>query len=136
MEGGAANPRWTAGFGPEVEYGMPFYKPLSVGATALLNWTAFQEVEESANTDPNASRTGAVGDKTFATQPIQQSYGMEAYVRYTFPKVVGIDGDLTVAYAQGDSTLGSSSWMHDGVGRFYLFWRESSQVYAALTARY
>jgi len=136
MQGGAANPKWYAGFGPEIEYGMPFHKPLSVGASAMLNWSDSQEVEQSANVDPNASRTGVVGDRTFVTQPVQQSYGGEVYVRYTFPQIVGIDGDFTVAYAQGDSTLGSSSWMHDGVGHFYLFWRESSQVYAALTARY
>jgi hypothetical protein len=113
---------------------MPFHEPLSIGTGALLNWTTFYNVENAQ--DPNVLRTGAVQDPTFKSQPVQQGYGWQAYARYELPKIIGIGSDLTVAYAQGDSTLGSSAWMHDGVGRFYLFWRDSSQVYASLSARY
>jgi hypothetical protein len=70
------------------------------------------------------------------SQPVQQSYGYEFYARYELPRYKDFKVDLTLAYAQGDPTLGYTSALHDGVQHLYGFWRRSSQVYAVVDARY
>jgi hypothetical protein len=52
------------------------------------------------------------------------------------PTLFGVRSDILVAYADGDPTIGSVSVLHDGVGHFYGFFRDSSELYAAISASY
>lgn len=133
-EGGSANTKWRTAGGLEAELAMPFHEALSVGASLYLQYSRPYNVQNSG-TD-QASRLGAEADIQYARQPVQEAYGGEAFVRYTLPELSGARSDLTVSFAQGDPTLGYTSVIHDGVGHGYLFYRRTSEVYAALAVRY
>ncbi len=70
------------------------------------------------------------------SQPMQQSYGGEVYIRYAFPNLMGAKTDLTVAVANGDPTLGYGSTLHDGVEHIYGAFRQTAEFYAVFGARY
>ena len=70
------------------------------------------------------------------SQPWQQSYGGEIFVRYVMPDLSGFKSDLTVALANGDPSLGYPSVLHDGVVHPYLLYYNSAEVYFALEGRY
>jgi hypothetical protein len=130
-EGGNANPKFRLGGTLEAEVAMPFHEALSFGADVTTGYYWYYNVQSST-----PAGTGAVGDATYPNQPIQQTYGGEIFARYTLPQVIGIKSDITLAFAQGDPSLGYTSVLHDGVGHTYGFYRQSSEVYAALTLRY
>jgi hypothetical protein len=138
--GAAPNPlnRIAAVF--DAEYHMPFHPPLSVGLSLYTAWTWYYNIGTGNLNGPGVNTSeamnGIVQDPTFASQPIQQSYGGEVYVRYEMPTFTGIKSDLSVAYAQGDPTIGYTSLLHDGVGHAYLGYRQTSEVYASLGLRY
>lgn len=132
-EGGAPNPKWRLSMGVEAEYAMPFHEDLSVGASLTNNYRWAYGVGNA-----NASN-GTVDDVNYPSQPMQQSLGGEVFVRYDFPTFgpgTGFHLDVSMAYAQGDASLGFNSVLHDGVSHSYFFWRQTSQVYGVLTARY
>jgi hypothetical protein len=133
-EGGNANTKWRTAATLEGEFTMPFHEPLSIGASLYLQYSRPYNVQNSGG--GQAERLGAEADNQFARQPVQEAYGGEAFVRYTFPELAGARSDLTVSFAQGDPTLGYTSVIHDGVGHGYLFYRRTSEVYAALAVRY
>ena len=130
-EGGSPNPRYRLGGTLEAEVAMPFLEALSFGADVTTGYYWYYNVQSST-----PAATGTVGDATYPNQPIQQTYGGEIFARYTLPQVIGIKSDITLAFAQGDPSLGYTSVLHDGVGHTYGFYRQSSEVYAALTLRY
>ncbi len=135
--GAVPTPLDTLAFAFQAELHMPFYEPLSVGIDV---YDAYQWVHQ-INTGPGGQNStkdmnGVVQDPQFANQPIQQSYGGEVFVHYLLPPFAGIKTDLTLALAQGDPTLGYTSLLHDGVAHGYLFYRQSSEIYAALGIRY
>ena len=79
----------------------------------------------------------ATADGHFTTQPAQQVYCDEIFARYALPPWRGFKAAAQVAFAQGDSTLGCTSVLHDGVTHLYpVFWRLNSEVYGALSLRY
>lgn len=128
--GGAVNPRSGLTFGADVEVAMPFWKSLSVGADLFTTYRWYYEV---GNLGPDGSTSfGTVRDSQFDKQPMTQSYGGNVFVRYAFPPFEGIETDLRVAYGNGSG----DSVLHDGVARFYAFYRRSSEVFAAFTAAY
>lgn len=127
MEGGSPNAKWRAESIADVVYSMPFHKPLQVGVQAFMGYLWYYDVQSSQPTPTGVVQTPDPG------QPPQQEYGGEAYVKYTFPKLKGFDSDITFSYSQGDST----SVLHDGARQAYpFFYRNTSNVYLALSARY
>jgi hypothetical protein len=128
--GGSPNPQTHYAALLEAEYRIPYIEKLFMGASIATGYTWYYGVDS-----PNAGPT--VGDTQFTRQPVQQSYGGEIFARYEFPKWEGLMTDLTLAYAQGDPTLGYTSALHDGARHLYYgFNRHVSEVYAALSARY
>ena len=111
---------------------MPFHTPLSVGLDGYTSYTWYL----AANSGLPSGAPGTVTDSLYSTQPIQQRYGGEIYVGYELPDVAGIKTDLHLALAQGDPALGYNSALHEGVQHTYFYWRESSEVYASLLARF
>ncbi len=108
--------------------------PLAVGVTGVTH--RFWYYQAGAPPVSSEPFNGAVSDPQFANQPMQGSYGFQTFLRWELPDMDGISSDLTAAYAQGDSTLGYTSSLHDGITHSYLFWRTSSQFYGALSAKF
>jgi hypothetical protein len=135
--GGTPNPKYDVGFSAEVEVAMPFHEALSFGADVATAYTwYYQPVNVNNDTNVSVQQNGAVADPTYSSQPIQQTYYGEVFVRYTMPSLVGMKSDLVVAFANGDPSIGSVSVLHDGVGHVYLGYRQNAEVYAAFTLRY
>ena len=132
-EGGAANPLANLGFTLSAEVIMPFHEPLSIGASIQDAYVWFYQVQSS---DSNVVSPGVVTDATYPNQPVQQTYGGEVYARYTLPSLAGVKSDIQISLAQGDPDLGYTSYLHDGVGYMYIFFRQSSEVYASFSVRY
>ncbi len=138
--GAAPNPlnRIAAVF--DAEYHMPFHPPLSLGLSLYTAWTWYYNIGTGnlagAGVNSSEAMNGIVQDPTFANQPIQQTYGGEVYLRYVLPSFTGVKSDISIAYAQGDPSIGYTSVLHDGVGHAYLGFRQTSEVYASLGVRY
>jgi hypothetical protein len=144
-EGGAPNTKLHFSVTVDGEYQMPFYRPLSVGAEI---YTAYRSYYLVPNAGPGlgsnmATFPGASADPQFGTsQTVQQSYGSDFFVRYTFPEWNGIRSDLQVAIANGDPTLGYDSRLHDGAGHAYGIvpltggFRRTAEAFAVLSAVY
>ena len=69
-------------------------------------------------------------------QPVSQSYAGEIFVRYVLPSLAGVKSDFSVALADGDPALSYNSVLHDGVSQFYLFFRQTAEVYGTFSVRY
>jgi hypothetical protein len=137
-EGGSANSSNRLGVLMFGEYTLPVLeemsRPISVGADVYAAWYWNFEVQGSAS--PNMSLPRPTADATFPTQPPHQRYGGELYARYTFPTFYDVRSDIRVALADGDSSLGYNSLLHDGVSHLYLSYFKTAEIYGALTARY
>jgi hypothetical protein len=124
----------------DAEYHMPFHPPLSVGLSLYTAWTWYYNIDtgnlNGSGVNTSEAMNGVVQDNQFPNQPIQQSYGGEVFVRYELPTFTGVKSDISIAYAQGDPTIGYTSVLHDGVGHAYLGYRQTSEVYASLGLRY
>ncbi len=125
--GGAPTSLFHIGIVGDAELHMPFYEPLSVGIGLATGYVWYHNI---------ANQLPSVPDPQFSTQPIQQSYGGEAYLRYLLPNLIGFKPDVTFAYAMGDATIGYSNILHDGVGHLYLGYRENSEFYLRLAVAY
>jgi hypothetical protein len=146
--GGYAPTPWNELAGVlEGELHMPFHEPLSIGLGLYTAYTWVHNPNSGVGANPAYAQNGSVVaagggvlDSNYPTNPIQQTYGGEVYVRYVMPPLVGVKSDFTVAYAMGDPTVGYSNVLHDGVGHVYLgasgLSRENAEVYAALAVRY
>jgi hypothetical protein len=133
--GGDALPYASFSWSLTGEYAMPFHESLSVGAIAYTGLTLTHDPENG--NDPNVQRFGAVTDPNFGNrQPVQNSYGGSAFVRYILPEVKGAKSDFTVGYSNGDYGVGYMGMNRDGVNRVYGFWRTNAEVYAELGVRY
>ena len=108
-------------------------QPLTVGAMVTVHRTWLRDAG-GGGAQPTA--LGATADAQYDGQPVQGTYGGQVYVRYRLPNLNGLRSDVTLAAAQGDPTLGYTSSLHDGIAHTYLFWRQSSQLFLALSARY
>jgi hypothetical protein len=136
-EGGNPNPRvlWVSLLG--AEYQIPYLDWLYLGVSATNMYLWLYRPQDAAN-NPASQRFGWSEDPYFGeSQPVQQAYGAEAYLRAVMPDLAGVRSDLTVSYTQGDPSLGYTSALHDGARHVYpFFWRRSSTVYAALSVAY
>jgi hypothetical protein len=128
-EGGAPNGQGRVAGSLSAEVVMPFHEPLSIGATASTSYIWFYQVN-------GATGYGVVNDGTYPNQPIQQNYGGEVFANYTLPSLAGLKSDFAIHLAQGDPGLGYTTYLHDGIGQFYLFYRQDSEVYASFSVRY
>jgi hypothetical protein len=80
---------------------------------------------------------GAVSDPQFGTsQPVQQSYGGDVYVRYTLPELSGFKSDVVLTFANGDPTLGYPTLLNDGIQHPYFLYYNTAEVYLALEGSY
>jgi hypothetical protein len=134
-KGGNANPKvsWAALLGGEYQF--PFLTNLNLGAVLVNEYSWYYNTADSGTS--TSSQYGAVKDPFFPNQPVQQTYGGEVYLKWVNPDLDGLRTDLTVSFAQGDPSLGYTSALHDGVRHLYpAFWRQTSQVYFALTGTY
>jgi hypothetical protein len=127
QDGGAPTSVFHVSLIGDAELHMPFYEPLSVGVGLFDGYVWYHNIP---------AQLQVVQDQTFPTQPVQQSYGGEAYVRYLMPTAFGFKPDLTLAYAMGDPAVGYTSILHEGVGHVYLGYREQASVYLNLAVRY
>ena len=117
---------------------MPFHRPLSFGTALSDSYIWFYEVGSAPASGAGTSGgafAGAVQDTQFSSQSMLQSYGGELFVRYVMPTLGGFKSDLTVALASGDASLGYNAVLHEGVVHPYLFYRQTAEVYAALSVR-
>jgi hypothetical protein len=130
-EGGAPNPKWRLAGTLEGEVTMPFHEPLSIGADVFTGYVWLYQVQSAGGTP-----YGAVDDTQFPNQPVAQSYGGEIFVRYVLPNLAGVKSDFSLAFADGDPSLGYNSVLHDGVSQFYLFFRQTAEVYGTFSVRY
>ena len=132
-DGGTANLKYRLGFGLSAEYSMPFHPALSLGADLATAYLWYYDV---GNAGPNSGNVQTLFVANGAQQPIGQTYGGEVFVRYILPSFVGIHADASVAFAQGDPTIGYTSLLHDGNSHVYAGYRQNSELYATLTIRY
>jgi hypothetical protein len=129
-EGGSANPKYRMGGTLEGEVAMPFHEALSLGADVATSYVWYYNVGDEQNRPTTQ-------DVNFPNQPIQQRWAAEIFARYTLPPLIGIKSDLTLAFANGDPSLGSASVLHDGVTQVLTGTaRQTLEVYAALSVRY
>jgi hypothetical protein len=129
----------------DVEFHMPFHEPLSIGVGAFNEYTWYHNIGSGVNSENNngsgnstkcTSTNSGCGILNAGSQPLQQSYGWEAYTRYLLPDLMGFKSDLTFAYSFGDPTVGYSSVLQDGVGHVFLGFRHNSEMYLSLGVRY
>jgi hypothetical protein len=129
----------TVAMALDVEFHMPFHEPLSLGVGAFNAYNWYYNINSGVGpgqTSGNSTKDSAGGVVDSGSQPIQQTYGWEAYLRYLMPDLVGFKSDLTLAYSFGDPTVGYSSVLQDGVGHVFLGYRHNSEVYLSLGVRY
>lgn len=142
VENGATpNAQARYGIGINAEVQMPFHPALSIGADAGTAYYWYYKARASQAGTNNPSFPGTVQDSTFKDQPVQQTYGFEAYARYDLSryrpeKATDFHWDFTAAVANGDPAIGYSSAIHDGSLAVYWGFRTTAQVYAVLAARY
>jgi len=128
QNGGAPTSVFGAGFAGDAELHMPFHDPLTL---ALGAGTGYGWVHAVPGQNPAAQ------DQYFPnTQPVNQSYGFEASLRYALPSLFGVKSDVTVGYGDGGPGVGYSSVLHDGVGHLYLGFRTASDIFLSLSAAY
>jgi hypothetical protein len=116
----------------ELRVNMPFHTPLAIGLEGYTSYNWY--LAANGNLPPGAP--GVANDPLYQTQPIQQRYGGEIYVSYELPTLAGVSSEIHLAVAQGDPALGYNSALHDGISHEYFYWRESSEIYGSLLARF
>jgi hypothetical protein len=131
---GQPNPQWQVQAAISAEYELPFYRPIAVGASAIDSYVWYYEV---GSCPYDSMCYGAVSDPQYGnSQPVQQSYGGEIYVRYVMPDLSGFKSNLVLAFANGDPTLGYPNVLNDGIQHPYFFYYDTSEVYLALEGAY
>jgi hypothetical protein len=132
--GASANNKFSWSQWLDFEYTMPFHRNLSAGVMFFNGYVWLYDVGHDVNT-PNQQYYGAVADASI-DQPMQQSYGGHIYGRYSLPALAGVKTSVTLGLGQGSPVMGYTSINHDGVRQVYGFWRQTSQVWLGLAARY
>jgi len=134
--GGSPNAKARLGGSLTAEYSMPFHRALSVGASLIDSYYWYYNPGGGCISAVQCQQ-GTVTDSQFPTgQTMQQSYGGEIFARYLMPTLMGFKSDVTIALANGDPSLGYPGALHDGVVHPYLFYRQTAEVYGALSLRY
>ena len=132
--GGSPNPMTSLATLVEATYRVPPLPSLEAGVAGYASATWFHEVQDDGS-NALIAEEHSTSDPLTASQPFSNTFGGEVFVRYTLP-TRAFASQVLVAYANGDPTIGYQALRHDGVGRFNLFYRHVSELYAALTLRY
>jgi len=133
--GGSPNPQSSIAGLLEGTFTVPRYKQLQIGVLGVASTVWYHQVKDDGS-NPTIAQYASTSDPRTPNQPFQNTFGAEIFARYTLPPVRGVTADVLVAYADGDPTIGYQDLLHDGVGRFNLFYRHVSEFYADLTFRY
>ncbi len=143
IQGGSTpNPIGRVGAGLNVEGALPWHPDLALGVDFYTEYFWFYAPNGQPGALGPSSYYGVENYPTFPVQPVQQNYGGDIYVRYSLNHVLektGIDGfrgNVSLAYANGDPTMGYTSELVDGVTSLFLFYPETSQVYFSLNLYY
>lgn len=129
--GGAPNEKADFGMGINAELHMPFHPRLSAGVDLATSYSWYYDV---ANASPIPGNPTPYNGNT--APPIQQTYGGEVYLRYLLPTLYGFHADISLAYADGDPSIGYTSLLHDGVQHPSFGYRQVAEVYGVINARY
>jgi hypothetical protein len=114
---------------------VPHLQRFTLGFNAFTAWIWFYDV--GTQPPPGSPYMGAVQDVLYPDgQAAQQAYGWEVALSHAFPKFYGIGMSASLTFAEGDGVVGAPSILHDGIQRFYLFWRQNSAFYTSITARF
>lgn len=135
LSGGSPNAQAFVGGTLAGDFSMPFHEALSVGASVFTGYLFVHDVYGTPGQNMSGS-SGMQPTNAAFSQPMQQSYGAEVYVRYGFPSLAGFKTDLSAAFANGDPTMGYGSVLHDGVQHVYGSFRQTAEFYAVFGARY
>ena len=133
--GGNPNPQSSVAGLLEATFTVPRYTQLQFGILGVASTVWYHQVKDDGS-NLSVTQYASTSDPLTPNQPFQNTFGGEIFARYTFPRVRGVGSDVLVAYADGDPTIGYQDFLHDGVGRFNLFYRHVSEFYADLTFRY
>lgn len=131
-EGGSPNPKFLVAGVLTGGVSIPYLNALSVGLSLTTGYVSFYDVANAYV----GSVSAPVVTVAQPGQAMQQHYGGEVYLRYALPATHGFKGDVTVALAQGDPTLGYTSVLHDGAQHVMPFYRQTAEVYALVGGRY
>jgi hypothetical protein len=141
--GGGANPdpKGTMSLGLTADLAMPFHDPLSIGLSLYDAYTWFYDVSNGggcpAGTPSTVCMYGTVMQST--SQPVQQTWAGEVYIRYALPNLGGFKSDIAFAFApNGDPATGFASVTHGtGIPQVYPFYsRQNAEVYVSVSGRY
>ncbi len=142
---GGSTPNPFARFGGRlnVEAQLPYHPALALGVDAETGYTGFYQPSGGPLSTPGVPGATGLGpyygletNPIYGSQPWQQDYGVDVYLKYDLPKFYGIKAEAVLAYAQGDPTAGYTSDLVDGMSNLYLFYPEASQVYFSLDLTY
>jgi hypothetical protein len=132
----------TLAIGVGAELHMPFHEPLSVGIDIVDGYSWANNIQSgvgpghsSGNSTKDAAG-GGVSDAEFPTQPIQQTYGWDAFMSYAIPDLFGFRSNLTFSYNFGDGAVGYTSLLQDGIGHVFLGYRHNSVLELSMGLRY
>ena len=127
QNGGLPTSLFNAGLAGNATLTMPFYDPVSLDLRAGTQYGWVHDVQ---------GQLPATADQYFPnTQPVQQSYNIEASIRYELPALFGVRTDASFGYNDGPG-LGYSSVLHEGIGHFYLGFRTASTLFLSISASY
>ncbi len=143
VQGGSTpNPIARLGAGLNVEGALPWHPDLALGVDVYTEYFWFYYPNGQPGAMGPSSYYGVENFPTYPVQPAQQNYGGDVYVRYSLNKILpktgakGLKGNVELAYANGDPTMGYTSELVDGVSSIYLFYPETSQVFFSLNLYY
>src|SRR5438477_209938 len=111
---------------------MPFLRELGVGLDAYTGYSWYYSPHGTLASD----YYGTVSDATYPSQPVQQSYGGELYVRYAVKPIYGVKVDVMFVFVDGDLILGYSLCLYDGQSYFYVFYWYIVELYLNLIVCY
>ena len=132
--GGQPNLNWRFGGSLAAEYDLPFFRPISLGVSVADFYLLYYGV---GSCPYDTMCYGATSDAQFgSSQPVQQSYGEDVYVRYVLPDLSDFHSNIVLTLANGDPTLGYPSVLNDGMQHPYFLYYDTAEVYLALEGSY
>jgi hypothetical protein len=136
-----ANTKWSLTTSLSAEYEVPFHRALRIGAGVLDDYRWAYDVE---SLPPSSSFPGATSGS--GQQPMQQSYGVDFHAAYVLPALSGpapLSGFESILIVGVDNGMAGSAWfetptdvLHDGTVHTYFLFRDTAEVYVALSGAY
>jgi hypothetical protein len=135
--GGNPNEQVSIGGLVDLEYAFPFAPGLVIGVDTSTEYSWSYNISPAAN-DPSLAPGIITPVQTGfgKSQPAQQSYDDEIYLKYSMPPQKGFGADILVSLANGDPAVGDPSVDQSGVSHVWLFWRQNAEVYTSIALHY